>query len=294
MRDRQELGGFLRSRRARVTPQSAGLPGGSRRRVPGLRREELAQVAGISVEYYQRLEQGRATRPSEEVLDAIARVLRLDDVRRAHLHRLARPPRGPVPATDQAAGQVRPELQHMLTLMDRIPALIINDGFDLLAANPLATRIFTAVNIAPAANCNMARYLFLDPAARDFHLEWAGVAAATAGQLRLATGRHPGDPNLTGLVTELTTSSEDFRALWDAGDVEQRSCGAKSLRHPALGVLTLHYENFEPISSPRQRLITFTPEPQSATEAALHLLATWAAPAQARPRAAADRLVIDH
>jgi transcriptional regulator with XRE-family HTH domain len=294
MGDAQSLGEFLRLRRAHVTPQSAGLPNGSRRRVPGLRREELAQIAGISVEYYQRLEQGRATRPSEEVLNAIARVLRLDDVRRAHLHHLAYPSRRGVPTTDRAVGRLRPELQHMLTLIDRIPALIINDRFDVLAANPLATRMFTAVDTAPAAKCNMARYLFLDPSARDFYVEWADVAAATVGQLRLTAGRHPDDPELAVLVAELTTGSTDFRELWSAGDVEQRSCGAKSFRHPAVGVLTLHYENFESVSNPRQRLVTFTPEAQSPTEAALQLLATWAAPEQARPRPADDRLAIEH
>lgn len=278
MGDPQGLGGFLRSRRARVSPQSLGLPGGSGRRVPGLRREELAQIAGISVEYYQRLEQGRATRPSAEVLDAIARVLSLDEVRRAHLHRLASRPRRPVPPTDRPAGQPRPELRRMLALIDRIPALIINDRFDVLVANRLATRLFTGILLAPDVTYNLARSLFLDPGARDFYLEWEEVATATAGQLRLATGRHPDDRDLAALVSELATGSAVFRALWAAGDVEQRSSGAKSLRHPALGVLTLHYENFGSLSHPRQRLVTFTPEAHSATEAALQLLATWAGP----------------
>lgn len=257
------LGEFLQSRRARVTPESAGLRGGSRRRVPGLRREELAQLAGISVEYYQRLEQGRASHPSDEVLDAIAGALRLDLVERDHLRALARPPRRATRAADAA----RPELRRMLDLIDRVPALVINDRFDVLAANALAERLFGG-----GEELNLARMLFLDRAAREFYVEWDEVAAATAAQLRLAAGRHPHD-DLAELVAELSGQSAEFRRLWDTGDVELRTFGAKSFRHPEAGVLTLNYENFELPGDTRQRLVTFTPSEGSTTEAALQLLA---------------------
>ena len=254
-----------------MTPESVGLPGGSRRRVPGLRREELAQLAGISVEYYQRLEQGRSQRPSPEVLNALARALSLDEVERAHLETLAIGPDHDSPA--HAETRVRPELERLLALMDRVPAMVINDRFDVLAANALAARLFADVL---AEEGNLARYLFLDPAARDFYVTWEEVAAATAAQLRLVSGRHPRDRELAGLVADLSGDSAEFRALWAGGDVELRTSGVKDLRHPALGVLTLHYENFDAPGDPRQRLVTLTPAAHTATEAALQLLRTWA------------------
>ncbi|ATW47016.1 helix-turn-helix domain-containing protein [Streptomyces peucetius] len=259
-----QLGEFLRSRRARVSPQSLGLRGGARRRVPGLRREELAQLAGISVEYYQRLEQGRAANPSTEVLDAIATALSLDEVERAHLGTLAHPVRG---RDARAAAEVRSELRRMLDLMERIPALVINDRFDLLAANRLASELFPEV-------ANLALYLFLDPAARSLYLEWSDVAAATAAQLRLTAARYPADRELTALIEELKRSSDAFDTYWASGDVEIRSSGTKRLRHPSAGVLTLSYENFDAPGDPRQRLVAFTAEPGSPTDAALQLLTT--------------------
>ncbi|MGI5225154.1 helix-turn-helix transcriptional regulator [Actinoallomurus sp. CA-142502] len=287
MMHRGELGVFLRTRRARVTPQSAGLPGGSRRRVPGLRREELAQLAGISVEYYQRLEQGRATRPSREVLDAIACALGLSEVERAHLDSLRRVA---AHSADQAAGAPRPQLRRMLSLMDGIPALIINDYFEVLAANSLATRLLIDVTTAKSGTHNLARYLFLDPGARDFYVEWDEVAAATAGQMRLSAGQYPRDPQLAALIAELTTYSEDFRALWNAGNVEQRSSGVKSLRHPALGVLRLRYQNFVPVDETRHRLVTLIPDEKSATE--VRLLRAWAAPVTTGPTQGPDRAAV--
>ncbi|NIH80838.1 helix-turn-helix transcriptional regulator [Amycolatopsis viridis] len=260
------LGEFLQSRRARVTPESVGLRPGGRRRVPGLRREELAQLAGISVEYYQRLEQGRAGRPSDEVLNALADTLRLDAVEREHLRALARPPQRGARSPES----VRPELRRMLDLIDLVPALVINDRFDVLAVNGPAGRLF-------GEKQNLARELFLDPAARDFYVEWDEVAAATAAQLRLVAGRHPGDADLARLVAELSERSTEFRRLWSTGDVELRAFGAKSFLHPDAGLLTFHYENFELPGDARQRLITFTPAKGSTTEAALQLLGTGAA-----------------
>ncbi|MFB4298655.1 helix-turn-helix domain-containing protein [Actinomadura sp. NTSP31] len=277
------LGGFLKSRRARVAPESAGLPVGTRRRVPGLRREELAQLAGISVEYYQRLEQGRSHRPSPEVLNALARALSLDDVERAHLETLAHPPLDGPPgrgATAEPAGNgVRPETERLLALMDRVPAMVINDRFDVLAANPLAVRLFGDVLAGRPAGGgrNLARYLFLDSAARDFYVAWDEIAAVTAAQLRLVSARHPGDRDLAGLIGELREGGAEFEGLWAAGDVELRTSGVKDLRHPALGVITVNYENFEMPGDPRCRMVTLAPVPDGASEIALQLLSTWAA-----------------
>ncbi|MDT0308434.1 helix-turn-helix transcriptional regulator [Streptomyces sp. DSM 44917] len=254
---RRNLGEFLRSRRARLTPQSAGLRSGARRRVPGLRREELAQLAGISAEYYQRLEQGRVGRPSDEVLNALADALRLDEVEREHLRALTRPPRrGPRPPVE--TGPARPGLRRMLALMPEVPAMVINDRFDVLALNPAAERVFS-----PAGGWNLARFLFLAPAGREFYLEWEETAATTAGQLRLALGRDPEDGALAALVEELLGSSPEFRELWATGDVDLRGHGTKAFRHPTEGVLTFHYENFTLPASPGLRLITFAPAPSA-------------------------------
>ena len=278
-----EFGDFLRTRRAKVSPADVGLPGGSRRRVAGLRREELAQLAGISVEYYQRLEQGRATRPSDEVLDAIAGILGLSEVEHTHLHRLAaprRPRRAESGAHDvvdpPARPSVRPELARTLALMDRIPALAINDVFDVLAMNGPSRALFPDVAALPEDERNLARFLFLTPAGRDFYVEWDDVAAATVAQLRWTIGRFPHDPGATALIVELSDSSADFGRLWAAGDVEVRAHGSKSIRHPALGVLRVFYENLELAGPERQRVVAFNVEPDSPSAAAFGLLAAGA------------------
>ncbi|WP_214322305.1 helix-turn-helix transcriptional regulator [Nonomuraea sediminis] len=270
-----DLGGFLKSRRARVTPQSAGLEPGARRRVAGLRREEVALLAGISVEYYVRLEQGRSTAPSEEVLDAIARALRLDEVERAHLGRLARPAR----RTARPRGdRVRPQLLRLLALVDRAPAMIINHRADVLAANALATALF------PPDVGNGAKFVF-GPGGRDLYVDWDSIARDTVGQLRLAVGQYPGDRKLASLIGELSMGNEDFRRLWAARDVRMRTQGTKRLRHPLVGELELGYESFEVAEAPGQRLITLIPEPDSPSEAALALLGSWNAVIPDTPRA---------
>ncbi|MCP2342830.1 helix-turn-helix domain-containing protein [Actinomadura rupiterrae] len=280
MRDHHDLGVFLQTRRARISPESVGLPVGTRRRVPGLRREELARLAGISVEYYQRLEQGRAARPSDEVLDAVARVLGLTGVERDHLRTLVRRPRPKRTAADEPerarperAGpeRARPELARMLALL-AAPAMVINDRFDVLAFNPVARMLF----VGALEGGNLARFLFLEPAGRAFYVDWDEVAASTAGQLRVAAARRPGDPSMARLVGELSAGSPEFARLWAAGDVDLRTHGAKNLRHPALGVLTFTYENLQPSGEHRQRLVVLTPVPDGPTEAALQLLASWA------------------
>ncbi|WP_031068581.1 helix-turn-helix transcriptional regulator [Streptomyces sp. NRRL WC-3742] len=281
-----DLGEFLQARRALITPQSAGLRGGGRRRVPGLRREELAQLAGISVEYYQRLEQGRARHPSEEVLDALAEVLRLDGVERAHLHVLARPARRPgttapgrtapgpgTTAPDSPA--VRPELVRLLEQV-KVPAVVMTDRFDVLALNPIARRLFVPAAALPPGAWNLARFLFLAPEGREFYVEWEEIAAATVGQLRATAGLHPGDRELADLIAELRTHSAAFARLWSRADVEIRTYGTKSFRHPAVGTLAFTYETLDLTGDDRRRLVTLTPVPDGPTEAALQLLATWA------------------
>lgn len=259
-----ELGDFLKSRRARVTPESAGLAHGARRRVPGLRREEVAQLSGISVEYYIRLEQGRSASPSEEVLDAIARVLRLDEVEHAHLTRLARPARRtPRPRPEP----VRPELVRLMTLLDRAPALIVNHRWDVLSANHLAGVLFPSDNLA--------RYAFLDPAARAFYDDWDEVTATTVGQLRLSATQFPGDRALATLVGELSMASTEFRTLWAGRDVKQRTHGVKRFHHPLVGELELAYEHLDIAGVPGQKLVTLIPAADTPTEAALTILASW-------------------
>lgn len=260
------LGDFLRLRRARVAPADVGLPTGPRRRVGGLRREELAQLAGISVEYYQRLEQGRSGGPSPEVVDALARALGLDEVERAHLRALAAPARGRRAPAATRPDAVRPELARLLRMLGPVPALVLTDRFDLLAANSLAECLF-------GRPTNLARYLFLDPSSRNRYPEWDEVAASTADGLRLTAGRYPSDRELATLIADLSAASPAFRVHWGRGDVTLRTSGRKVVRHPEVGTLTLHYENFVPVGEPRQRLLTLTPAPGSADEAALQLLA---------------------
>jgi transcriptional regulator with XRE-family HTH domain len=277
MTGQRHLGEFLQARRALIAPQSAGLRAGGRRRVAGLRREEIAQLAGISVEYYQRLEQGRATCPSDQVLDALAEVLRLDAVEREHLRVLARPDRGArrssVAACDEA--EVR---EGLLRLLERltVPAMVVTDRFDALALNPIAKRLFPPATGAPMRQWNLARFLFLAPEARSFYVEWDAVAAATAGQLRASAGRYPADPVLARLISELRAASDIFEGLWARAEVEMRSHGTKSFRHPAVGILSFSYETLVLPGDDRRRLVTFTPVPDGPTEAGMQLLAAWA------------------
>ncbi|MCX4752058.1 helix-turn-helix transcriptional regulator [Kitasatospora purpeofusca] len=278
MDDHHDFGDFLQARRALITPQSAGLRGGGRRRVPGLRREELAQLAGISVEYYQRLEQGRAKHPSDEVLDALAEVLRLDRVEREHLHRLARPGRKVHPSSGPESDQVvaaRPELVRLLEHV-RVPAMVLSDRLDVLALNPVAKRLFVHGASAAPGSWNLAVFLFLAPEAREFYVEWDRLAADTVGQLRATAGRHPEDRRLARLIDRLRAESDTFQRLWSRADVEVRTHGTKSFRHPAVGTLTFTYETLDLSGPERQRLVTLTPVPNDPTEAALHLLTTWA------------------
>ena len=234
---RRALGAFLRARRARVAPEHVGLAGGRRRRVRGLRREELAQLAGISVDYYVRLEQGRATQPSPEVLDALARALGLDAAERRHLATLVEARRGAAPSA-----RVSPLLRRIVAAVGDFPAVVTNHRLDVVAWNSLGGELFGGLSDPARRDRNNARYLFLDPASRDLHPDWEDRAAEAVGQLRVAAGRYPDDRVLAALITDLSARSPEFRRVWSSGEVVMCGAGRKRLRHPEAGVLTLDYE----------------------------------------------------
>jgi transcriptional regulator with XRE-family HTH domain len=265
------LGAFLRARRSRVAPEQVGLAGGRRRRVRGLRREELAQLAGISVDYYVRLEQGRATQPSTEVLTALARALGLDEVERGHLATLAG---SRADATPEA--QVSPMLQQIVNAMAHCPAFATNHRLDVLAWNTLGAELMGGLADPGRRDRNQARYLFFDPAARLLFPEWEARAAESVGQLRIAAGRYPDDTKLTALITELSAGSADFRRIWATGEVVMCAAGRKRLRHPVAGLLTLDYETLHVPASPGETGLVvhvFSAEEGSEEAAALSRLA---------------------
>ncbi|MFJ4281703.1 helix-turn-helix transcriptional regulator [Streptomyces massasporeus] len=276
-----ELGDFLRSRRARIQPEEVGLPSYGRRRVPGLRREEVAQLAGVSVDYYVRLEQGRGpgapsrTRSggvSDAVLDAIARVLRLDEAEHEYLRAVARPRRQG--GHGQDAPRVRPGVQLLLDGMDRNPAYVLDHRMDVLAWNPLADAV---LGFSGAGDLSLPRRLFLDPASRELYPDWAEVTSQTVAHLRLQAGHHPGDPATGELVAELAQASEEFRRLWVDHLVKPCDHGVKLLRHPVAGLLTLPYETLTIPAAPDQTIVVYTPEPGSETADRLQLLGSWKA-----------------
>ncbi|MFI6349997.1 helix-turn-helix domain-containing protein [Streptomyces sp. NPDC050560] len=234
---RRALGGFLRARRERVAPEHVGLSGGRRRRVRGLRREELAQLAGISVDYYVRLEQGRATQPSAEVLDALAGALGLGATERGHLATLAAPRHSPAPRV-----RVGPLLQRILDAAAPFPAFACDHRLDVVAWNAPATELLGGLGDPSRRDLNNARYLFLDPAAEDVFPDRETRAAEAAGQLRVSAGRYPDDAALKALVAELSVHSELFRTIWATGEVLRCAAGRKRLRHPVAGVLELDYQ----------------------------------------------------
>ncbi|MET7700031.1 helix-turn-helix transcriptional regulator [Streptomyces sp. NPDC005485] len=269
-----DLGDFLRSRRARITPDEVGLPSHGRRRVPGLRREEVAQLAGVSVDYYIRLEQGRGPSVSDAVLDAIARVLRMDETEQAYLRTVARP-RKERQRRRPAAPRVRPGVQLLLDSMERTPAFVLGRRMDVLAWNALGDAVGGFSRMDPATR-NIPRHVFLDPVARDFYPEWHAVAAQTIANLRIDAGLHPDDQELCALVGELSLKDEDFRRLWADHQVAVCAYGVKRVRHPVAGLLTLPYETLTVPSEPDQTIVAYTPEPGSETAERLALLGSWA------------------
>ncbi|MDX2682240.1 helix-turn-helix transcriptional regulator [Streptomyces sp. NY05-11A] len=266
-----DLGDFLRSRRARIQPEEVGLPSHGRRRVPGLRREEVAQLAGVSVDYYIRLEQGRGPSVSDTVLDAVARVLRLDDTERAYLHAVARPRK---PSGGSATPRVRAGVQLLLDSMERTPAFVVDVRMDVLAWNALADAVFGYSRSTPDGR-NIPRHVFLDPASRDFYPEWSAVAVQCVAHLRMQAGHHQEDRRLTSLVGELSLKSEDFRRLWADHPVRACAFGVKRVQHPVAGPLTFPYETLTIAEDPNQSLLIYTPQPGSDTAERLALLGSW-------------------
>jgi transcriptional regulator with XRE-family HTH domain len=275
---KSEIREFLTSRRARITPQQAGLPVfGDNRRVPGLRREEVAMLAGVSVDYYTRLERGNLSGASESVLDALARALQLDDAERAHLFDLARAA-GPGRIRRRSAPkQVRPSVQRILDAMTDAPALVQNGRLDILAANRLGRALYSELYLDPTRPVNHARFTFLDPRAHDFYADWDRAANDGVALLRAEAGRNPYDRDLTDLVGELSTRSEEFRIRWAAHNVRLHQTGAKHFRHPVVGDLTLTFEMLALAADPGLNLLAYSAEPGSRSKEALNLLGSWAA-----------------
>ena len=276
--NRDEIRQFLASRRARITPEQAGLPAyGGNRRVAGLRREEVALLAGVSVDYYTRLERGNLGGVSEAVLDALAQALQLDEAERGHLFDLARaantsarPRRRPAPQ------RVRPGVQRILEAMD-VPADLRNGRRDILAANRLGYALSSELYIDPVRPANVARFLFLSPRAREFFPDWEGVANDLVASLHTVAGRNPHDRGLQDLVGELSTRSQEFRSRWAAHNVRLHQTGRKRLHHPVVGDLELTYEVLASPADPGLSLVVYGAEPGSASQDGLQLLASWAA-----------------
>ncbi|UOZ05764.1 helix-turn-helix transcriptional regulator [Amycolatopsis sp. WQ 127309] len=259
------LGEFLRARRAQVGPEELGMPGGRGRRVAGLRREEVALLAGVSTDYYVRLEQGRERHPSEQVLDALARALVLDDDATAHLHRLARPA---ARRRARRREQVSPNLVRLMAGWPATPAVVLGRCLTVLAHNPLGRALFDG----HTHSGDLVRLVFLDPDARAFYPDWERVAANTVGGLRAAAGIDPDDPRLIETVGELSVRSEAFRRLWARHDIRQKTHETKRFHHRLVGDLTLSYEALTVNSAPGQQLVVYQAEPGSPSEAALSLL----------------------
>jgi transcriptional regulator with XRE-family HTH domain len=271
-----DLGEFLRTCRASTTPETAGLArpdAAAGRRVRGLRREEVAQLAGVSVDYYTRLEQGRHSTPSDAVVDALARVFQLEPAGRAHLADLARPARRH--AKQKPPQRVRPAMQQMIASMTEHPALILGRRTDVLAANRLACALLTDWTRLPARERNYTRWMLLDPEARGAFLDWPSVAADVAGTLRLYAGRNADDTRLSELVGELTIKSPEFRTWWNSHKVHERTHGTKRMAHPAVGPITLRYEALALPGDEEQTLFLYTADPGSPSQDNLRLLGLW-------------------
>lgn len=280
---RTEIRAFLSSRRARIAPEQAGLPTyGGNRRVKGLRREEVALLAGVSVDYYVRMERGSLAGASDGVLEALASALQLDEAERDHLFHLAR--QSGTPATvrrHKPAVTVRSTLQQVLDAISEAPAWICNGRYDVLAVNHLARALFSPVLAGPRRPANTARFVYLDPeAAAEFFVDYHQISRDVAAKLRMEAGRHPHDEELIALVGELSTCSELFRQRWASQDVRLHRSGRKRINHPVVGRLDLDVESLELPDEPGLHLTVYTAPAGTATADGLALLASWAATQQ--------------
>lgn len=280
MDTKQEIREFLTSRRARITPAQAGVRtfGSGQRRVAGLRREEVASLAGVSIAYYTKLERGDASGVSDTVLEALSHALQLGDAERAHLFDLVRAQQ-PVARTRRrrsAPPTIRPSVQRLLARIDA-PAYIRNGRMDIVAMNRLGEALFSEILVNPRRPANTARFCFLDPRATTFYVDWDESADASVAVLRAEAGRNPHDQELTNLIGELSTQSEDFRVRWARHDVGTHDAGLKRLHHPLVGRLDLVYEGMSLAADPELVLFAFTADVGSKSEDALNLLASWTA-----------------
>ncbi|WP_432045254.1 helix-turn-helix transcriptional regulator [Streptomyces asiaticus] len=270
--DRRELGGFLRSRRERITPADVGLPAGPRRRTPGLRREEVAQLAYISTEYYTRLEQARGPRPSREVLAGLTRALRLSDAERAHLHYLAGAPPAPPAGPSR---EVRPSILDLLRRLPHAAALVLSAAYDVIAHNDLAAALLEDFSALPRHERNFLRRTFLD--SRVGERQWYSRSGmeifgrTAARHLRAAAARYPDDPEVATLVNDLLTGSPEFARLWAAYEMSVEPAPRKTFRHPLIGPITLNCDVLD-IADRDQRVVIYTSDPGSPAEEALRLL----------------------
>jgi transcriptional regulator with XRE-family HTH domain len=270
--DRSALGEFLRSRRDRLTPAQAGItPFPGLRRVPGLRKEELAVLAGLSPDHYSRLEQGRQHTVSDQIIEALSRALQLDRVERAHLRDLAATPRRRAP-TWETPQRPDPGLLRVLTTLDHVPALLVGRRSEILACNALLRAVLGA---EVTRNSVLVRWLFLDPRSRQRIVNWADYAAAAVGALRYEVGRHPEDQRLAALVEELRAADPDVARWWDDHGVTDRTSVAKLIDHPVVGPLTFAIEAVASPHDAEQRLVVYTAEPSSTTARTMPILASW-------------------
>ncbi len=272
-----DIAEFLTTRRARITPERAGLPAYGKRRVPGLRREEVASLAGMSVEYYKRLERGNVSGASELVLEGLAQALQLDDAERAHLFDLARAASPVTPKRSRPVKQkIRPVVQRVLDQISA-PTTVHNARLDYLGANGLGRALYAPVFDSREQPANSARFTFLDPAATEFYPEWDRVASELVAHLRSEAGRNPYDRQLSDLIGALSTRSDEFRVRWAAHNVRFHHTGTKRIHHPVVGELSLNYESLDLSADDGLSVAIFTAEPGSASQQALDLLASWTA-----------------
>jgi transcriptional regulator with XRE-family HTH domain len=275
--NRTEIRDFLATRRAKLTPAQVGLPATGRRRVPGLRREEVAVLAGVSTDWYNRLEKGHISGVSDDVLDAVARALQLSDAEREHLFNLARAARPVRSPRRRAKQQIPPSVQRVLDSMSGTAAFVRNGRLDIRASNALGRALYAPVLDQPAHRGNIARFDFLDPRAADYYPDHDGALGVAVALLRTEAGRNPNDKDLTDLVGELATRSDAFRTRWGAHDVRLHRGGTKTFNHPAVGYMELAYDSMDLLAAPGLVLTAYTAEPASPSADNLALLASWAA-----------------